>query len=39
MIRIKVERSNLFLNIFLKVEPMVFVDGLDNGVEEEERSQ
>lgn len=35
----KIERASLFLNIFLKVELVVFVEGLDNGVREKERSQ
>lgn len=33
------ERASSFLNIFLKVELVVFVDGLDNVVREKERSQ
>lgn len=28
----KIERASSFLNIFLKVALVVFVDGLDNGV-------
>lgn len=35
----KVEWSHLFLNMSLKLELMVFVDGLDNGMREKKRSQ